>query len=286
MIQVYFLNSRDKNINDKLDLNGYAIIAKHLVVLASIGNIKDCMMTFWSHMSELLVQTVVDCDSTVTHAPLDMDVFCQKAGNLLTAISHEIKQSNSKDKYAALQTYTNVLSKRLLKASLESSIVHKDKSFSLLVLAHQLLCGYQDAVIETEGLVYATKQLLVLLSEGPENIGVSLAPFYVNVVSTIKDHSDAKDLWSNLMDRLHDMINTEGLELQGSKALLLVLDQIQSEKLIFNFDPQNEKLDSIIKDFALVKLNEPAITIPRPILESIVSSGLKFYLGTYSKIKG
>jgi hypothetical protein len=126
--------------------------------------------------------------------------------------------------------------------------------------------------------------LLTLLSEGPENVGVSLASFYITIVATIKDESEAQDLWNNLMSQLHDMIDTKGSELHGSKALLLVLDQIQNEKLVFSFDPQNEKLNSVIKNFALVKLNEPAITIPRPILESIVSSGLKFYLSKYYRI--
>lgn len=278
MIKVYFLNSRDKNISDKLDPNGYAIIAKHLVVMASVESVKECMVTFWAHVDELLVQTVVDCNSAVTRAPLDMDVFCQKTGHLLTAISREIHQANNNAKYATPQSYTNDLAKRLLIASLQSSIVHKDKSFGLLVLAYQLLCNYREVSIETDGVVYATQQLLVLLTDGPENAGVSLASFYITLVAAIKNKEEAKNLWIGLMDQLHTMSNTEGIQLRGAKILLLVLEQIQSEKLVLDFDRQSEHLDSIVKVCALVKLNEAAIIVPRPILESIVSLSLTHHL--------
>lgn len=281
MIKVYFLNSRDKNISDKLDPNGYAIIAKHLVVMASIASVKNCMVTFWAHMDELLVQTVIDCDSKVTRAPFDMDIFCQKTGHLLTAISREIEQANNNEKYATLQTYTNDLAKRLLLTSLQSSLVHKDKSFGLLVLACQLINNYREACIETEGVAYAAEQLLVLFSEGPENAEVSLASFYITLVTGIKDKIKAKDLWNKLMEKLNDMSNTEGMQLRGAKILLLVLEQIQTEKLALDFDYQCDHLDSLVETCALIKLNEAAIVVPRPILESIVSLSLSHYLCKY-----
>lgn len=283
MIKIYFLGSRDKNVNDKLDQNGYAIIAKHLVVLASVESVKDYMATFWSHMDELLVQTIVDCNSIVTRAPLDMDVFCQKTGSFLTAISHEIELSKNKEKFTTLQNYTNDLSKRLVMTSLESSIVHKDKSFGLLVLSYQLIRSYQDSIIKTNGLTYATRQLVTLLSEGPENVGTPLISFYITVVENTKNVSEAQDLWTNLTSQLRTMITTDGMELRGSQALLLVLERIHSEKVAFNFTAQTEDLDYILKLFALTKLNEPAITIPRPILESSISAGLKIYLSKYER---
>lgn len=278
MIKVYFLNSRDKNIGDKLDPNGYAIVAKHLVVMASVESVKDCMVTFWSHMDALLVQTVIDCGSEVTRAPLDMDVFCQKTGNFLTAISREIQQANNDDKYATLQSYANDLAKRLLLASLQSSIVHKDKAFGLLVLAYQLISNYRDAAIETEGVIHATQQLLVLFTEAAENAGVSLTSFYVTLTASIKDKNKAKSLWSGLMDQLYIMFDTDGMKLRGAKILLLVLEQIQSEKLMLDFDYQSEHLDSLVETCALVRLNEACVIVPRPILESIVSLSLSQYL--------
>lgn len=281
MIKVYFLNSRDKNIGDKLDPNGYAIVAKHLVVMASVESVKDCMVAFWSHMDALLVQTVIDCGSEVTRAPLDMDVFCQKTGNLLTAISREIQQANNHEKYATLQSYANDLTKRLLLASLQSSIVHKDKAFGLLVLAYQLISNYREAAIETEGVILATQQLLVLFTEAAENAGVSLTSFYITLLAAIKDKTEAKNLWAGLMDQLYTMFNTEGLQLRGAKVLLLVLEQIQSEKLTLNFDYQSEPLDSLVETCALVKLNEVCVIVPRPILESIVALSLSHYLCKY-----
>ncbi|KAI9346637.1 hypothetical protein BD770DRAFT_475389 [Pilaira anomala] len=280
MIQTYFLNSRDKNISDKLDPNGYAIVAKHLVVMASVASVKDCMVTFWSHMDQLLVQTVIDCDSKATRAPFDMDIFCQKTGHLLTAISREIEQANNPEKYATLSKYTNDLAKRLLLTCLESSLVHKDKSFGLLVLACQLISNYREACIETKGVVHAAEQLLVLFSEGNENAAaeVSFASFYVTLVSAIKDKSESKELWNQLMKKLNAMSNTEGLQLRGAKILLLVLEQIQTEKLVLDFNYQCDDLDSLVETCALVKLNEAAIVVPRPILESIVSLSLTHYL--------
>lgn len=280
MIQTYFLNSRDKNISDKLDPNGYAIVAKHLVVMASVASVKDCMVTFWSHMDQLLVQTVIDCDSKATRAPFDMDIFCQKTGHLLTAISREIEQANNPEKYATLSKYTNDLAKRLLLTCLESSLVHKNKSFGLLVLACQLISNYREACIETKGVVHAAEQLLVMFSEGDENAAaeVSFASFYVTLVSAIKDKSEAKELWNQLMKKLNGMSNTDGLQLRGAKILLLVLEQIQTEKLVLDFDYQCDDLDSLVETCALVKLNEAAIVVPRPILESIVSLSLTHYL--------
>ncbi|KAI8061201.1 hypothetical protein BDF21DRAFT_369504 [Thamnidium elegans] len=278
MIKVYFLNSRDKNISDKLDPNGYAIVAKHLVVMASVASVKDCMVTFWSHMDELLVQTVIDCDSNVTRAPFDMDVFCQKTGHLLTAISREIERANNTEKYATLQSYTNDLAKRLLLTSLQSCLVHKEKSFGLLVLACQLINNYREACIETKGAVQAAEQLLILFSEGPENAEISLASFYITLVTTIKNKTEAETLWNKLMEKLNTMSNTDGMQLRGAKTLLLILEQIQTEKLVLDFDYQCDHLDSFVETCALVKLNEAAIIVPRPILESIVSLSLTHYL--------
>lgn len=282
MIKVYFLGSREKNINQ----NGYAIIANRLVVLASAESVGEYMATFWSNMDELLVRTVVDCNSIVTRAPLDMDVFCQKTGSFLTAISHEIESSKNKEKFTTLQSYTNDLSKRLVKTSLESSIVHKDKSFGLLVLACQLLHAYKDSVIKMEGLTYNTRQLVALLPEGPENVATPLISFYIAVIANTEKASEAKDLWANLTSQLRTMITTEGTELRGAQALLLVLEKIHSEKVSFNLSAQTDDLDHILKLFALTKLNEPAVTIPRPILESTISAGLKIYLSKYKKEKG
>ena len=274
MIKIYFLNSRDNKISDKLDVNGYAIIAKHLVVLASVDSVKNCMNTFWANLDELLVQTIVDCGSIITRAPLDMDVFCQKTGSLLAAISREIAAANN-SKHADLQSYTNDLAKRLLLASVESSIVHKDKSFGLLILANQLVNTY--SVMDTKGLVYATEQSLSLLVDGPENASAS-ASYYVTFVGKLQDKSESVKLWNALLNKLNDMFNQQGLELRSAMTLVLVLEQINVEKITLDASYQCDALDSIVETSALIKLNEAAIIVPRPVLESIVSLSLRHHL--------
>ncbi|KAL7316263.1 hypothetical protein PS15m_005384 [Mucor circinelloides] len=275
VVKVYFLNSRDNKINEKLDVSNYAIIAKHLTVLASVDSVKNCMKTFWTNLDELLVQTVVDCGSVVTRAPLDMDVFCPKTGGFLAAISSEVKATNN-PKHADLISYTNDLAKRLLLASVESSIVHKDKSFGLLILANQLINTYP--VQDTKGLVYATEQSLTLLDDGPENTSASLASYYVTLISKLDDKSESVKLWNTLMNKLSAMFNKEGMELQSAMTLVLVLEQIHAEKITLDASYQCDSLDKIVQDSALVRLNEAAIIVPRPVLESIVSWSLSHHL--------
>lgn len=279
MVKVYFLNSRDNKINEKLDVSNYAIIAKHLTVLASVDSVKNCMKTFWTNLDELLVQTVVDCGSVVTRAPLDMDVFCPKTGGFLAAISSEVKATNN-PKHADLISYTNDLAKRLLLASVESSIVHKDKSFGLLILANQLINTYP--VQDTKGLVYATEQSLTLLDDGPENTSASLASYYVTLISKLDDKSESVKLWNTLMNKLSAMFNKEGMELQSAMTLVLVLEQIHAEKITLDASYQCGSLDKIVQDSALVRLNEAAIIVPRPVLESIVSWSLSHHLCKYA----
>jgi len=269
VVKVYFLNSRDNKINEKLDVSNYAIIAKHLTVLASVDSVKNCMKTFWTNLDELLVQTVVDCGSVVTRAPLDMDVFCPKTGGFLAAISSEVKATNN-PKHADLISYTNDLAKRLLLASVESSIVHKDKSFGLLILANQLIN------------TYPVQQSLTLLDDGPENTSASLASYYVTLISKLDDKSESVKLWNTLMNKLSAMFSKEGLELQSAMTLVLVLEQVHAEKITLDASYQCNSLDKIVQDSALVRLNEAAIIVPRPVLESIVSWSLSHHLCKYA----
>lgn len=279
MIQVYFLNSRDSKINDKLDVNSYSIIAKHLVVLASVDSVKDCIKTLWTQLDALLVQTVVDCGSVATRAPLDMDVFCQKTGGFLAALSSQIKAANN-PKHADLTAYTSDLAKRLLLASVESSIVHKDKSFGLLMLSNQLVNTYP--VQDTKGLVDATEHSLTLLEEGPENTSASLASYYVTLISKLDDASESTKLWHTLMNTLSDMFSKDALALRSAMTLVLVLEQIHAENIALDATYQSDALDQMVENAALVRLNEAAIIVPRPVLESIVSWSLRHHLCKYA----
>ncbi|KAI8637415.1 hypothetical protein BD408DRAFT_424529 [Parasitella parasitica] len=276
MIKVFFLSSRDNKINDKLDVNSFAIIAKHLVVLASVDNAnKDCMRIFWANLDELLVQTVVDCGSVAARAPLDMQIFCQKTGSLLSAISNEISATDN-SKYDNLKAFTNDLAKRLLLASVESSLVHKENSFGLLVLANKLINVY--SVMETKGLADATEQLLGLLADGPESMCASLASYYVTFVTKLESKPESAQLWNALMNKLSDMFNKDGLELRSANTLVLVMEQIHAENITLDASYHCDALDNIVKSCTLIKLNEAAIIVPRPVLESIVSLSLKHHL--------
>ncbi|KAI8075925.1 uncharacterized protein B0P05DRAFT_579996 [Gilbertella persicaria] len=276
LFEVYFLNSRDKTINEKLELNGYAILAKHLVVLASVDSVRGCLNTFYTNLDGLLVQTVVDCSSIITRAPLDMDTFCQKTSHFLTAISHEISQ-NDKSKLTHLQSYTLDLAKRLLLASIESSLVHKDKSFGLLLLANQLLSTWPDQIINHDTmkqLTHTTQQLLRLFIDVPDTSMGSLTSYYITFISQLKDKTEAQVLWKAWMQQLNDMFNTSGLELRSANILLLALERLYSQKIVLDETYQCEALDSVVKTCALVKLNQVAIVVPRPVLEKLVSSSL------------
>ncbi|CEP18758.1 hypothetical protein [Parasitella parasitica] len=276
MIKIYFLNSRDNKINDKLDANSYAIIAKHLAVLASVDNTnKDFLKTFWANLDEMLVQTVVDCGSVVTRAPLDMDVFCQKTGGLLAAISSEIDTAED-SKYDSLKSFTKDLAKRLLLASVESSLVHKEKSFGLLILANRLINTY--SVTDVKGLAYATEQLLDLLVDGTENVCASLASYYITFATKVEDKAGSVKLWNALMNKLNDMFNKDGLELRSANTLILVLEQIHAEDITLDVTYRCDALDNIVSACTLVKLNEVAIIVPRSVLESLISSTLRHHL--------
>jgi hypothetical protein len=263
LIKTYFLN-----LNDKLDISGYAILAKHLVVLASVNNCnKESMTSFWSNMDTLLVQTIIDCGSTATRTPLNLDLFCQKTGHFLTAIAEQI---NDDSKYASLQTLLQDLSQRLLLASVESSLVHKAKARELLPLANQLLLvSSAGAVIET--LVKANEQLLqLLIVDEAENATESLASYYIGFIDQINDRQESKGLWIALMKQLHMMMIDSVLQVRAANVLVQVLEHVHSKKMVLD---QCEELDTMIK--ICIQLNE---TVPRSVLDRTIPLALAISL--------
>lgn len=270
MTKVYFLDSRDKTVKEKMDFNSYAILAKHLVVLASVDSVKEYMSPLWTQLDELLVQNIIDCTAA------DMNNFCQKTGNFLTAISHEMDTATN-DKLSTLEALIDDLSRRLLVACIESSVVYKDKSFGLLVLAKQLLNDAEKA----DGLVYPTQQTLALLMGGPENTTNPLISFYMSFVAQqlkVGNKKESQELWAVLINKIDTMFTTSGYELRGANALVLILEHIQTEHIVLDSSFRNEKFDNIVKVSLLVKLNQVAIVIPRPVLESICALSLKHHL--------
>ncbi|KAI8988239.1 hypothetical protein BDF20DRAFT_813891 [Mycotypha africana] len=296
MVKIYFLNSSDKVINDKLDPNtGYAIIAKHFAVLASVDNsiVEDCLSTLYFNFDELFVQTIVDCDSSTTRAPLDMDIFCQKISNFLTAISHEltniiIKHNGGKGK--SLAQFVEGSVQRLLVASVESSIVHGGHSTSLLKMANQLI--HADNMVFPEEslnkLLQANKQLLdSLVGNVFEKSLAYSTTYYIAFIARLKKDNnktaEANDLWLNLVAKLNNMYqnNDDSIVMKGAFILGVVWKQIMAEKLALSEEDCSEALENIIR-ISLYKLNDGNINDSlRQVLESTLSSTLGYYSSSH-----
>ncbi|KAI8329266.1 hypothetical protein EDC96DRAFT_452486 [Choanephora cucurbitarum] len=272
--EVYFLNSRDKTINEKLDLNSYAFLAKHLVVLATVDSTKELVTAFWSKLDHVLVQTIVDCNSIVTREPFDMGVFCQKTSNFLAAIQHEAASQSDSGKLVHIQTSSLDLAKRLLLSSVESSLVHKDKSFGLLLLANQLLNSFSshELINHDNKLLSTTQQMLRLFEDIPDASVGPLASYYVTFINKLDDKAESQALWKTWMERLLSMLSTPGLELRSANVLILVLERLYSDKIQLGEGYQSDALDSAVRLCAFEKLDQVAIAIPRSVLQNFVSS--------------
>ncbi|KAI8878807.1 hypothetical protein K501DRAFT_227764 [Backusella circina FSU 941] len=264
IIKNYFFNPRDGAVGEKLDTNGYAIIAKHLVVMASVESVKDCMAAFWSQVDEVLVQVVIDCSSVMSRTPLDMDIFCQKTGNLLQAISGELELN---EKFQSIAEFTDDLAKRLLLASLGSSIVHKEKSSGLLILAGQLLSNYTKAIVHAENGVQSARQTLTLMVDGPDASLGPLVSLIISLIVRLEDKQESKGLWDAFVEQL-DSLGTDKA-LRQAKLVVLLLEQVQSEKIAFDYS--SPQLDQLIVKYNLDKLNNGDDDIPRIIVENIIS---------------
>ena len=280
MLIVFFLGSRDKVINEKIDSNAYVIVAKHLNVLASIESTKgkleehmktisvcvliqikiDLSTSLWSQLDQLFIQTIVDCSSTVTRDMFDMSSFTQKTGNFLVCMSQEIKKS------VAIDEITNDMVKRLLYESVVSSVVHKNKSFDLLTLANQLISSYEMAIKEIQNIAGAVKQLLILFSSEETPIA-PLTSFYVAAVVRLSDREEAKQLWNEFIEKIYAI--HEQSEVNSSEIVVLALEQVKKDNAV-DFKFQHEHLDTMVKAFS----ESPRTGVPRPVLENAVCLSL------------
>ncbi|KAI9471976.1 MAG: hypothetical protein EXX96DRAFT_622161 [Benjaminiella poitrasii] len=256
MIQSYFLSIKSF---EKLDLNGYAIIAKHLVVISSAEQISS-LVTFWSQLDDLLVQTLVDCGTKLTKTPLDMDFFCQKVGHFMTALSYEISQRSKQTKDDDLQIQD--LTKRLLLTSIESALVHKRWAPHLLVLAQQLvvLLDRVDMTKEVERLLSLLK-----LPEGNETLWAAFAGFYVTYVGR---DDEGSMLWTALMNTLRELLNdTSELTLSGAQLFVLVLQQGPKKE-----GTRCDALDAILEQTWHRLLQPESTNLGRPLIANMLSA--------------
>jgi hypothetical protein len=215
-------------------------------------------------MDEVLVQVIIDCNSVMSRTPLDMDIFCQKTGNLLQAISGELALT---EKSQCITEFTDDLAKRLLLASLGSSIVHKENASGLLILAGQLLSGYTKAIVQVEGIVQSARQTLALMTNGPDASLAPLVSLMVSLVVRLENKQDAKDLFDAFVEQL-DSLGADKT-LRQAKIVVLLLEQVQLEKIAFDYS--SPQLDQLIVKYNLDKLNDQDNEIPRIIIENIIS---------------
>ncbi|ORE16950.1 hypothetical protein BCV71DRAFT_265228 [Rhizopus microsporus] len=261
IIKFFFLQSRNKALNEKIDPRTYDVIANRFIVLASAESTKDILSNMALQLDQLFVQTVVDCASA--QEPLDMELFSQKTGSFLTYLSHECKPKTAIACF--IESHMNDMVKRLVLESVGSAIVHKDKSHGLLLLAKQLVDAFEVTATEPK-LASATRQLLPLFMDDETPIS-SLTSFFVTTVILMKNTDESEQLWTDFIQQVYAIY--ERSEVRASEIVALAFEQIKIKNAI-DTDYQREALDTMMKGFA----ESPRTGMPHPVLENAVCLGL------------
>ncbi|KAI8365943.1 uncharacterized protein BYT42DRAFT_600693 [Radiomyces spectabilis] len=251
-VQIFFVGSRSR-VEEKLNVNTTTVIAKHLAVVAAIPSMKDYMSGFWSNLDLVFCQTVIDCKAPT--GEMDMGEFSLKVVHFLDALCADLK-STSTDTTEACQSQIGGIVRRLLTTSLESSLVHKDKSPSLLQLAYHLLSRHARFLFHSSSdddkIVHLCKLLLALLADGPRESISPLFAVYTAVLIKIPGTSQSKDLWNTVMAKLVTMADeTASLDdkLQQANALIALLEQCASLNLDSSY--QCSDLDILVHRYSI-----------------------------------
>ncbi|KAF7727113.1 hypothetical protein EC973_007974 [Apophysomyces ossiformis] len=295
----YFLKGRNAALNEKIDPNCFAIVAKHLAVLESIQSVQGWavqidisdsvtyitlvhMASLWTKIDAILAQTVIDCASP-TGDTVTMDAFCHKLGNFMCALQQQLDTVIKVENVIARKRACD-LARRLLLAALSSSVVYKDKSYGLLFLAGQILSSYSASLLQTEDdmqeLAVAAKMLLSLLTEGPRQSLSPLIIFYISLISRLPNKTLAKSLWDTAIDKL-SMLQTnpqDGFRL--AEGLLLFLEQVISETP--DIDYRSDKLDKLVRRYLTETFGDqdgPQMSgLMRLVFERIISLSLILHI--------
>ncbi|KAG0184295.1 hypothetical protein DFQ28_011431, partial [Apophysomyces sp. BC1034] len=255
----YFVKGRNANVSEKVDINCFAILAKHLTVLESIENLQDYMPSLWANMDAVLTQTVIDCASPGGEA-VAMDEFCHKLGNFICAIKQELEVAIKDQSHLAHRRAAD-LSRRLLLASVSSSIVYKDKSYGLLFLAGQVLSSYATSLLQTEADVKITKEIIM-------------------ATKMLPDKTLAKSLWDSAIEKLSVVQTNAPDGFRSAEGLLLFLEQVISE--MPNIDYGSPKLDGLIHKYLIETLGDDNSAemsgLLRRVFERIISLSLTLHL--------
>ncbi|KAL0097906.1 hypothetical protein J3Q64DRAFT_1694309 [Phycomyces blakesleeanus] len=278
--ELFFIDVRGVSGHEKLDIKNYLILAKHLSVLVSSDSVKDLMEPFWTLLDNLLSQTITDC-STKLSKSIDLENLCYKAGGFMMELCNElnkIEKSGSKDAMA----HASKLARRLLLASIKSSITHKDQSHALLILADQLLSSYSNELLDTDEhskeILVSSKELLTLITQGPQQSIGSLVAFYTKLVFSLSE-KPSKELWNSVISMLKEL-NGKTKDSQAvlcqSQVMLLLLEQIKKEGA--SMDYKSEELDSLVQSYASQLLDSEntneflEVPVIRETLERILAS--------------
>ncbi|KAI9263195.1 hypothetical protein BDA99DRAFT_559751 [Phascolomyces articulosus] len=246
-----------------------AILAKHLTVLASAQSVKDSMTQFWNELDTFIVQTVIDC-SVPRGYTSSLDSFCRNVSKFVAEVRSQLDEKS--EKQSTLYSKMTDLVKRLIGASFTSSLVYKDKSPTLLLLANHAIKNYWDCLDESslKEIIEQTKILLSLLTEDSQSTLESLSSVYVGLVSRISDSSEACGLWNLAIQKLSSI---EGNNCQQAKALVAFLEQLNNSN---NY--QSNELDTMFEKYMIIQLDSSTKYIPENILQHLGTIGLKLHL--------
>ncbi|KAI9274250.1 hypothetical protein BY458DRAFT_555169 [Sporodiniella umbellata] len=261
-INTFFLGSRDKELNEKIDPSAYKIVSKHLTVLSNIESTKDLSRSLWNQLDQLFIQTVVDCNSVVSRDLFEMSSFSQKTSNFLVCLSQEPKKQ-------VLEETVDGLARRLLCECLGSSIVHKDKSDSLITLAGQLVKTYGATTGDNASLAGAVKQLFSIyyLDKTPAK---PLTSLIVSIIVRMNDKKEASLLWKDFLDLLCTLC--EQSETIASEVVFLALEQIKEENAT-DFDFCDEKLDLTIQGISeSLNTDQAGSSLENAVCSSLIHS--------------
>ncbi|KAI9028280.1 hypothetical protein CLU79DRAFT_832688 [Phycomyces nitens] len=278
--ELFFVDVRGVSGHEKLDIKNYLILAKNLSVLVSSDSVKDLMEPFWSSLDKLLSQTITDYNTQLAKS-IDLEDLCFKTGGFMMELCNELRAIEPSRTKVAL-AHTSELARRLLLASVKSSLAHKDQSHALLILANQLLSSCSNELLDTDAhskeISTISKDLLSLITQGPQKSIGSLIAFYTNLVFSLPENY-SKDLWSSAISTLNEL-NGKSQDSQAAlcqfQVMLLLLEQIKKEGT--SMDYKSKELDCLVQSYSSQLLDSENdseflhVPVIRGTLERILAS--------------
>ncbi|KAI8341835.1 hypothetical protein BC941DRAFT_466733 [Chlamydoabsidia padenii] len=261
-IKTYFTPTKESvAIHEKMDTQCGFYLAKHMANLLK-SNAQVHLEKMWSELETVFVQTVIDCKGP-PGTKLDMQVFCQDVGNMLSCMYENLQPSETSQE-APCPTCPPLIGlvQRLFYASIESSLVHKDYTSELLTLASNLLDLYSAEIIREVDENKVSKQLQSLLSTVESNSVWCVVSVYVTMLSSLPDQTTREKWWQNVVTHLYELIAKEQ-DLQKMTVLASLLEQIELRNPEMNYYVKD--LDNLIQQLSTAVLDHcPAVDMDKP----------------------